>query len=132
MAETISRIYLEVYETNKQFGKLLMVFFLVLYVVPFVAIEVASLTSTGDISRETYARIEGMTAMQTALQAEFKALPNPSFDPMPSDRPSRIRGAWDMRRFRIDNPEPETPLFIRADMPSRIKGVWNMRAGGVY
>ncbi len=130
MAESIGRIYLQVYDTNKQFGKILLVVFLLVYVVPFLAIEVVSLTGMGDISTQPYARIQGMADTRDMTRSHFKAQPNPSFTPMLAERASRAKGIWNARKFQIANPIPDKQLPILADRPSRIKGVWNMMNGG--
>jgi hypothetical protein len=131
MAESISRIYLQVYETNKQFGKILLLIFLFVFVVPFLVIEAVSLIRSVDIPTALYARIQGMTAMQDTARTEFKAQPNPSFTSMPADRPTRVKGIWNAGKFQIANPIPDKKVPILADRPSRIKGVWNMMNGGI-
>jgi hypothetical protein len=131
MAQSISRIYLHAYETNKRFGKILLLIFVFVYLVPFVAIEIISLNGYGGVAKQPYARIHGMTAMQDAAKSHFTTQPNPAFNPMRADRPSRVKGMWNARKFQIVNAVPQQKMAVRQDRPSRIKGVWNMMNGGI-
>ena len=93
MSETIPRLYLSVYETNKKLGKILIAVFLIVYVVPFVVSEISySVISTDAATAYMPKRIQGVLNTQM-LGDQFAARKaNPNFVPMSENRPLRIIG----------------------------------------
>ncbi len=130
MADTMTRIYMRPYETNKRLGVILLVVFLVVYVFPFALIQTIALINPSDnISWEIPARIQGvinMRSMQKPPQIRV------AVTPLPENRPPRMQGLWNARAIKTIPQYPTALKPLPENRPPRIQGLWNMRMGGIY
>jgi len=132
MADTIPRLYLSVYETNKSVGRIFLVVFLLIFVLPFLAVQMTSWTSwMGAVSSERPSRALGVVDMQK-IGNEFKVVTADSATlPVLGNRPSRMKGVVHMRAIQVVLEKPVASNTVPKAMPSRAKGVLNMRMGGI-
>ena len=102
MADAISRLYLQVYETNKNVGKTFLAVYLLLFVLSFLAVQMTTWTGwMGTVSTERPSRMLGVDNMHK-IGNEFKAAKADSTTlPMLGSRPSRIKGVWNMRMVGV-------------------------------
>ena len=130
MEDTMTRIYMRPYETNKRLGVILLVVFLVVYVFPFALIQTIALINPSDnISWEIPLRIQGVLNMRSIQKPPQIRV---AVTPLPENRPPRMQGLWNARAIKTIPQYPTALTPLPENRPPRIQGVWNMRMGGIY
>ncbi len=130
MEDTMTRIYMRPYETNKRLGVILLVVFLVVYVFPFALIQTIALINPSDnISWEIPLRIQGVLNMRSIQKPPQIRV---AVTPLPENRPPRMQGLWNARAIKTIPQYPTALTPLPENRPPRIQGLWNMRMGGIY